>query len=331
MNTTPALKLINYIKESIIRNRKLLFNILKLLIAFGLIFFIVSYINPSEIVNAFVNSNPILILLTVLFLPLNILFQFKRWEIVCRELLDEKDKQKIILSLFYGFSAGAFTPMRVGEYFGRAIPFRDKNLIDVTLATVVDKLFPLLIVLYTGALAVLLFMHFHYKMMLLVTLPMFAVVVLLFYFSFLLFTDPGFWNNIIFKKIKSSQRLYKLLSHLRVLKKLKKEIAAKMTLITLAQYITFILQFALLAAAFSAEYNVFTFLWAGCLLMFTKTVIPPITIGEFGVREAASVYFITQLGGTAAAAFNASIFLFIINILMPSFVGLVLLLKKNDN
>ena len=331
MNSTPALKLKNYIQEAIAKYGKRLLNILKLLIACGLILFIVFYIDPSEIASAFVNSNPILILLTILLLPLNLYFQYKRWEIVCSELIDEKDKQKVILSLFYGFSAGAFTPMRVGEYFGRAIPFRDKNLIDVTLATIVDKLFPLLTVLYAGALAVLLFMHYHYRMMLVITLPLFVMVLLLFYFSFMLFTDPGFWNNIIFKKIKSSRRLYKLLGHLRILKNLKKNVAAKMTYLTLGQYSTFILQFALLVAAFSTGYNFLTFIWAGCLLMFTKTVIPPVTIGELGVREAASVYFITQLGGTAAAAFNASIFLFMINILLPSAVGMVLLLKKNDD
>ena len=64
--------------------------------------------------------------------------------------------------------------------------------------------------------------------------------------------------------------------------------------------------------------------------MFAKTIIPPISLGELGIREGASVYFLTQFGETASAAFNASIFLFIINLLIPAVVGLVLLLKRND-
>ena len=64
--------------------------------------------------------------------------------------------------------------------------------------------------------------------------------------------------------------------------------------------------------------------------MFAKTIIPPISLGELGIREGASVYFLTQFGETASVAFNASIFLFIINLLIPALVGLVLLLKRND-
>jgi len=64
--------------------------------------------------------------------------------------------------------------------------------------------------------------------------------------------------------------------------------------------------------------------------MFAKTMIPPVSLGELGIREGASVYFLTQFGETASVAFNASIFLFIINLLIPALVGLVLLLKRND-
>jgi len=44
-------------------------------------------------------------------------------------------------------------------------------------------------------------------------------------------------------------------------------------------------------------------------------------LGELGIREGASVYFITQMSGTAVVGFNASIFLFIINLLIPALIG----------
>jgi uncharacterized membrane protein YbhN (UPF0104 family) len=73
------------------------------------------------------------------------------------------------------------------------------------------------------------------------------------------------------------------------------------------------------------------YFWAGNLMMFAKTMIPPISLGELGIREGASVFFITQLGETASTGFNASIFLFFINVLIPSLIGMILLLKKNDD
>jgi hypothetical protein len=38
-----------------------------------------------------------------------------------------------------------------------------------------------------------------------------------------------------------------------------------------------------------------------------------------------------MLGESASVGFNASIFLFFINVLIPSLIGLTLLLKKNDD
>lgn len=64
--------------------------------------------------------------------------------------------------------------------------------------------------------------------------------------------------------------------------------------------------------------------------MFAKTIIPPVSFAELGIREGASVFFLTYFGETQAVAFNASIFLFMINVLLPSLVGLIFFFRKND-
>jgi len=71
----------------------------------------------------------------------------------------------------------------------------------------------------------------------------------------------------------------------------------------------------------SHQFDFLNYLWAAGLIIFTKTIIPPISLGELGIREGASIYFITQMSGTAAVGFNASIFLFIINLLIPALIG----------
>jgi uncharacterized membrane protein YbhN (UPF0104 family) len=96
-------------------------------------------------------------------------------------------------------------------------------------------------------------------------------------------------------------------------------------------YVCFLLQYAILVAAFSNHYNFSDYIWAGNLMMFAKTIIPPVSLGELGIREGASVFFITMLGESASTGFNASIFLFFINVLIPSLIGMILLLKKNND
>lgn len=93
-------------------------------------------------------------------------------------------------------------------------------------------------------------------------------------------------------------------------------------------YACFIFQFAILASAFTNHYHFLNYIWAGNLVMFTKSIIPAISFGELGIREGASVYFMKQVGETAAAGFNTSIFLFLINVLLPALVGLILIIKR---
>jgi uncharacterized membrane protein YbhN (UPF0104 family) len=86
----------------------------------------------------------------------------------------------------------------------------------------------------------------------------------------------------------------------------------------------------LLAEGFSAGSNFINYIWTANLVMFAKTIIPPVSAGELGIREGASVFFMKSLGGTAAAGFNASIILFVFNIVIPSITGMLLMLRRND-
>jgi uncharacterized membrane protein YbhN (UPF0104 family) len=122
----------------------------------------------------------------------------------------------------------------------------------------------------------------------------------------------------------------KVYEKLRVLKGLNRIYLVKMSSISLLFYLSFLVQYALLVAAFSHNQNYLDYFWAGNLLMFAKTVIPPVSLGELGIREGASIYFLTRLGETSVVAFNASIFLFIINLFIPALIGLVFLFRKND-
>ena len=79
------------------------------------------------------------------------------------------------------------------------------------------------------------------------------------------------------------------------------------------------------------EYNFLSYIWAGSLVLFAKTIIPPVAIADLGVREGASVFFLVKMGESSSVGFNASIFLFIINVLFPAIVGMFLLLKKNND
>lgn len=305
--------------------------VLKILITLGVFYYLLTNIRIDEILNQIQNSNQTLLILVLLLGIINIVLQYFKWKITVNAVLDIYDQRKIISSLLQGLAAAVSTPARVGEYVGRALPFSDKSFLQVTLATLIDKFFSILIVMIIGALSSILFIHYFYNVIEFITISLLILVALLFYLLFLLLFNENFWDNFLFERIRKSKRFGKYYKKFEVLKKLDKRYKTKMLLLSFLFYLCIIVQYSLLAMSFSHKNEFMNYLWVGNLIMFTKTIIPPFTLGELGIRESASVYFIQRFGENANVGFNASIFLFIINLILPAILGLLFQLRKNND
>ena len=89
---------------------------------------------------------------------------------------------------------------------------------------------------------------------------------------------------------------------------------------TLVFHMILILQMFYLINSFSHINFIHTFVGTSAM-MFAKSLLP-ISIGDLGIREVGSIYFFSLYGISQAAALNASLFLFFINIFIPSILGI---------
>jgi uncharacterized membrane protein YbhN (UPF0104 family) len=99
-----------------------------------------------------------------------------------------------------------------------------------------------------------------------------------------------------------------------------------MLLLSVLFYFTFLIQFFLLLSAFGPV-NLFSALAGISTIMLIKTIVPPVTLGELGIREGTAVLVLSPIGVLAAAALSASLLLFVVNLLIPALIGLPLLLR----
>ena len=81
----------------------------KLLIATGILYYLVSYVDYKEIISALSAANVYLIAAAFLLSFINIYLQFLKWKLTCNNVLSENNNAKILTSIFYGLSAGAIT------------------------------------------------------------------------------------------------------------------------------------------------------------------------------------------------------------------------------
>jgi uncharacterized protein (TIRG00374 family) len=312
------------------KNRARIITGLKILISAGLLAYLVIAIDYKSIFNAIKEANILLILIVLGLGVINILLQYLKWKLTCSKILNENSGKKILSSLFYGFSGGIITPLRVGEFFGRAISFKDKPFSIVTIATLIDKFFPLMIVTSLGAVSSLLFIYYYFEVSFYITAALFITLFSSFYLFAILALNERFWDSMFFSRLKKIKSFNNFITQVKSLKSLDKNFFTRMTGLSFLFYACYLVQFAILVLSFSHNFNFLEYIWAGMMMVFAKTVIPPISLGELGIREGASVFFLSQFGETASTAFNASIFLFLINLLLPSVVGFFLMLKKSN-
>lgn len=290
--------------------------------------FFVSEIGSVELWNVITNANAYLIGAVILLSFLNVYMQFLKWNALCSKTLQIKDKKSIWLSLFYGFAGGAFTPARLGEFLGRKLVLKDHSLLEVSLTVAVDKLFNMWVILFPGVFASLLFMHYMMGVSSFISMSLLTIVSFLLIFNGYLIISGNFWNGFLYQSIKKIKFLHKYLDKLRVLKKLDNQTLTKVLIYSILFYGVFLTQYALLVIAFSAEWRFVDFLWSGSLMFFTKTLFPPITISEIGIREAASIYFLSFFGIADQIGFNAAFLLFGINVLLPALIGMILMFRR---
>lgn len=297
-------------------NKKILLNSLKFTLSVLIISYLVNYLSINSIYISFQNADKLIILFAFLLLPINIFLQYKRWALLCLTV-ESNNKINIAKSIFLGIAAGLITPLKAGEFLGRAFIFDSKKIKEYIILSIYDRLISMLVTVLIGFVFALLTFSKITKLIAYYYIPILSIIAILGIFVLFIL------KNKIFSSVNN--RLNQIIYRVRTI-----SIAVNIKLIFLAIlfFFTYVFQFALLLAAFNGITKVFSYLSAGVLVFFTNTVIPPITLGELGIREGAAVYYSKHFYYIAQTGFNASIILFTINIIIPSIIGLIIYLRE---
>ncbi len=290
--------------------------LLKLLVAICIILFLIYFIQIDEIIKILTEVDLSYLFAALALLTLNIFFQFKKWEILCNIVLSEFDRKKILKSLLIGIGAGMFTPMKSGEYFARSLELKESNVVNVTLATAADKAFTFITIFFIGGIVFIYSINeFVSNSIVLSYLSSFIFIVAMSFITLLIvFRERIKFNFKNKKKYKIIENLNEFLSSIKTL---PVKVIIKTFLFAFFLLITICLQLLFLLTAFYGEFDMH-FLQIAILTFFTQIFIPPLVLGEIGVRESAAVYLVDKIGINPAVGFNAAMFLFLINFIVPS-------------
>lgn len=303
-------------------SKRFLAYLVKIVIAVLVMVMVLKRVQTDEIFSAFHSAKLSLIFLALMLLIPNIYLQFFKWRYLIRMLKPEVKNREVLNSLLAGFTFGFITPGRLGE-FGRAFFIKDCSWVKLLGIAAIDKLFSLAVVVFWGAIGLMFFIGHQLYLYTLIPVIIFTVIALLVIYYILFHPEiiKGFLYSLnVILPVRDKIKL--LMSSLD---NFHKRQALTLLFLNLCFYSIFLFQFFILTGAFESA-PFFPTLLAISSALLVKSMLP-ISIGDLGIRESAAIFFLGKVGLLNSTAFNASILLFLINLLIPSVVGLVLVLK----
>ena len=262
---------------------------------------------------------------TVILLLIPIAMVFVNWslEAIKWQMLSHKIEKLTFRESLAGVLAGqslAFaTPQSLGDYAGRIWNLKNSGRLGAIGAVLLGRWVQSIVTGMFGSLGLLLVLVRELSL----TRPgaVFAAIGML-----------GVWGTLVFLLLNSRDRVIfflekvigtRLTKYIHVVTLYQSGEILKIMLLTLGRYLVFTLQFFIIIKLFFLELNPLIIL-AGITWMFLiKSIMPAINIfTDLGVREMAVVYFFGYYEVDMAVIILASVLLWMLNILLPTFVGL---------
>jgi len=298
--------------------------VLKFIVAIGLLTALVFYVDVKALRESILKANALYLSLGAILVVANIGLQFLRWRYLLRLIAKDLSGTKIVTSLFVGYSAGFFTPGQVGEHGGRMVSLSSLQSIQVLAMSLIDKIYVLAVTIITGVVGVWIYFEIFLPQY---WTPFFTMIVFGIVAAFLVVVlYPDLLKKVlrlILHKVRKYRAVSAFLFVRDVFHRRQARILLLLTfifnLIVILQYHFFVLAFAPVSLKISALCT--------SNILFIKAAILPISLGDLGIRESTAIFFFTRAGVPAAAALNASLCVFFINILLPSILGAVMVLR----
>ncbi|GAB5536992.1 MAG: hypothetical protein Rubg2KO_32410 [Rubricoccaceae bacterium] len=295
---------------------------LKAILAIVTLALLVRVANPSEVWATLMRANFGWVALAVLLAPVNIGLEAYRWGRLVRHVVPSVRFRDALRAVVGGYPLGLLTPGRVGDYVGRAVYLRDVSPGVSAALTFGERMATLAACLIFGLVALVPYLTFHAP-----PSPLWPAVVgvgVLGTSALVLALLFPAGARAALSTVLPFQRVRKALA---AFDKIPSQEAQTLLLLSVLRYGVFTTQFVFLIHAFDPGATWIGSFTAIALVFFAKSAVPQVTLGDLGVRESAAVFFLGAYGVGAAAALDASLSIFAINLLLPALAGVPLVLR----
>jgi uncharacterized membrane protein YbhN (UPF0104 family) len=281
--------------------------------------YLVYAVDPGALIRSFRGADPASAALAAALLPLNLALDAWVWGVLLRPVTGRVGLARLCAATLSGFALGFFTPARVGEYPGRAFYLREGDTWTVTATIFAQRMADMACAVLAGLAALVGALATG---ILPASLPWLAAAGAGGAVGIVLaggLAVPSAVDALGRRLAPGADGLHRRTAFLR---RLDGALAARVAAGSAARYLVFAGQLVVLGLAFAPAAPLGPLALAAGLTFYVKFLVPSFTLMDLGIREGAAVFFFGALGLPEAAGLNAALALFVLNLAVPSALGI---------
>jgi len=265
-----------------------------------------------------------LFIVTTLLIPVNWGFEAKKWQLLGQKL-EPISFLRAYRAVMVGLTLGFITPNRLGDYAGRVLELKSKQRLEAIGAIFIGRFCQLVATVIVGSIGLLYFvLTFFWTDYPGVSLSFVVLLIVIVIASLLLLYNA----QAMVALISTIKPLRKLVAYVAIMASYTSAEISKLLILSLGRYAVFMLQFILLLILFDVKLSALQYICGVAGTFFIKSIVPSVSLlSDLGARELSAMYLFGLLGQERLQVLSASLSLWLLNIAVPSVVGLYFVLR----
>lgn len=253
-------------------------------------------------------------------MPLNWGIESYKWKSITTQI-EPISFSKAIKSVFSGICVGNIAPGRAMEFLAKIIFFKYENRPSITVLHFINGMFQMLITVTVGIISIAFKLNQNHDSSTFIYLVLAGGLCMILFFCWAIFNV-----SFIQQKLKFIKWFQKMGNTQNI--QFSKTLILKLISLSIVRYLVFTTQFYLIYNALTPQNEIIQIFMSIAAYFMLTSLIPMISVIEPAIRAAIALFVFNNTGGDTITIVLASTFVWIINVVIPSAIGYVIILKE---
>jgi hypothetical protein len=258
--------------------------------------------------------------LVLCLMPINWGIESYKWKSITTQI-QSISYSTAIKSVFSGICVGNIAPGRAMEFLAKIIFFKFENRPSITVLHFINGMFQMLITVTVGIVAIAFKLNQNHDSSTFIYLVLSGGLCMILFFCWAIFNV-----SFIQQKLKFIKWFQKMGNTQNI--QFSKTLILKLISLSIVRYLVFTTQFYLIYNALSPQNEIIQIFMSIAAYFMLTSLIPMISVIEPAIRAAIALFVFNNTGGDTITIVLASTFVWIINVVIPSVIGYIIILKE---